>query len=238
MRPPKPRVSVLAEATEATLTWEAVAGAQYYTVSIGDETRQVVDGKITLLDLEPAAAHVAQVQAVAITGSSHPTNVHFTTASLLVSADLGPGSELYPPTLVSITSTTPTSPRPDGYRYDHSRQGTVVGGLVYQFLTFSLGQVEQRTSATFKLHGTSGDWEGGNHILLVRVLPGTGWLNARLHCVPGIRDLLDGARAKQAQLGTSHTVTFNGSVVSGRFLLRVGIEEQSNQALSGAELMP
>ena len=235
MKPPKPRVTATTDATTASLTWEPVAAASYYVITLNGVSSSSVEPAYMLYSLAPGSSYAVTVVAVSATSDSHPAFVHFETDELVIDDDLGSGDTLFPAgTALGERQLLRSA---NGYSFDNTKSGVLVQGRSRQFGTFRLGAVDSVSRLKIALQ-TTGDWESDAPVLFVKVDGATGWLDARKRRVPGVRDVLDGARALVSLEDNIVTVTFNGVVVSGQGFLRVGFSQNGfNQTFASARIV-
>lgn len=253
MKLQKPRVSIELDSTFVTVQWNAIQNASYYTVKYAlssdnniINTLNVTSCSVVLTSLSPNTEYVVYVNATVVTQSSQYTSLNFKTRTSNIMDNKGSGSELYPS---NFSNTYDLSQNLLGYSFDPNKNSLYVNGKFFQFCTFDLGIVKNRSHLNLQLQGASGNWGTSseknchfdNTILQVKIDGHTGWMDANCLRVPGIQDKEDGARVFDNTVNeewnairiTLSSITYQ---YEGTLYIRIGLSEL-NQSICGIKIL-
>lgn len=249
MKPQKPFVTAEPDATFATVKWEPVQQAYYYTV------KYTLKGSTTVIDtfhstscstlltsLQPDTEYTVFVNTVIFTQTSQDTVVNFKTKSITFMVNLGSGSELFAHDLDDKFNLEQT---PIGYKFNKENPSMYIQEQFFQFCTFDVGQIKNRSNLTLQLQGTSGVWTTSmspghleNTIILIKIDGHTEWLDANKLRIPGVHDTSNGARVFDKKVDGWHTFRITLSCMNlstpyeGSCFVKLGITE-GNRSISG-----
>lgn len=253
MKPQKPRVIINADATYVNVEWNSIPMASYYTVkySLADNitiinTLNVTSCSVILTSLIPNTEYTVYVSTTVITQSSQFTTLNFRTLPTNILQNKGSGNTLYPS---DFTNSYNLDMKSDGYYFSPGKNSLYADGNFFQFCSFDLGNIKNKSYFKLQLQGTSGDWitssdKNGyfdNTILQVKIDPHTGWMNANSLRVPGIEDKENGARvfdgAVEGEWNTIRITLSNMNFTSyeGTLYVRIGLPE-GKRTISGVKI--
>lgn len=255
MKPQKPRVFIVSDSTFVTIRWNAVPGASYYTVKyslLTDSTTfintlNVTSCSVILTSLYPDTEYVVYVSTTIITQSSQFTTLNFRTLASNVMENKGSGNDVYPAEFSHTYDLEKTSL---GYSFQADNESLYVDGKFFQFCTFDLGVVKDKSYLKLQLQGASGNWKTSSEkrrhfdhtILQVKIQGHTGWMDANALRVPGISDKEDGARVFDGTVDEQwNTVRITLSNLSsgqyeGNLYVRIGLTGEEQQSICGVKI--
>lgn len=255
MKPQKPRVTVDPDATFATVAWNDVPGASYYTLkcclkTAPDDvltTLDVTASSALLTSLQPQTEYTVFVRTSILTQSSQFTVVHFRTLDANLMDNEGSGDSLFPSELAGPYALERGA---GGYRFAPHRAALHVDGRSFQFCTFRAGFVRNRTYLILQLLGAAGPWSTATQrsrhfddtILQLKIAGHTGWMDANALRVPGVQDKEDGARVFDGAVEDRwHTIRVTLSSViaaqyEGAVYVRVGLTEGA-RSICGVKIL-
>ncbi len=256
MKLQKPRVSIDLDSTFVTVQWNAIQNSSYYTVKYAltsdnniINTLNVTSCSVVLTSLYPNTEYVVYVNTTVVTQSSQYTSFNFRTLTSNIMENKGSGSELYPS---NFSNTYDLSKNSLGYSFDPDGNSLYVDGKFFQFCSFDLGTVKNKSHVNLQLQGASGNWETSseknchfdNTILQVKIDGHTGWMNANCLRVPGIQDKEDGARVFDNTVNeewnairvTLSSITSPNGSWQGTLYVRIGLSELK-QSICGIKIL-
>ena len=253
MKPQKPRVSIELDSTFVTVQWSTVKEASYYTVkyalssdNVTINTLNVTSSSAVLTSLSPNTEYTVYVCTTVMTQSSQFTTLNFKTLPSNVMENKGSGDTLYPS---EFSHTYDLEKRTEGYSFNPNNNALYVDGKLFQFCSFDLGVVKNKSHLKIQLQGASGNWittsqencHFDNTIIHVKLDGHSGWMNANCFRVPGVRDKEDGARVFDGTVNgewNAIRVTLSSIITSyeANVYLRIGLSE-IRQSICGAKIL-
>lgn len=254
MKPQKPRVSITLDSTFVTVEWDPITNSSYYTVkySLASDntiinTLNVTSCSVLLTSLYPNTQYTVYVCSTVITQSSQFTTLNFKTLPANIMQNEGSGNELYPS---DFTHTYDLEKRPEGYAFNPNAISLYVDGHFFQFCSFDLGTIKNKSYLKLQLQGASGNWitstqknrHFDNTILQVKIHGHTGWMDANALRVPGVKDSNDGARVFDGVVnGEWNTIRITLSSIAwthyeGNIYVRIGLTN-GQQTFCGVKIL-
>lgn len=259
MKVSKPRVNIEVDATFANLMWSPVHGAHYYTIkyALSDTKNRIINTlnvtscSAVLTSLTPNTNYTVFVSTSILTHTSQETILNFKTLSTVLMKNLGSGKELYPASftenIYDLDMTT------TGYRFNPDNDALIVESKPFQFCTFDLGLIKNKSHLNLQLIGASGTWtiskenkknNFADTLIFIKIENHTGWMDANTLRIPGVKDLFDGARVFDGNLDdfnsfrvTLASITHNSSEeYEGICWIRIGLTN-TQQQICGVKLL-
>jgi hypothetical protein len=257
MKVSKPRVNIEVDSTFANLAWSQVQGAHYYTVkyAIADDKNSIINKlnvtscSAVLTSLLSNTSYTVFVSTSILTHTSQETILNFKTLSTVLMENLGSGNELFPTNLTENIYNLDTTT--SGYRFDPNNAALIVGSKPFQFCTFDLGLIKNKSHLNLQLTGASGTWTVSKRnknnfadtLVFIKIENHTGWMDANTLRIPGVKDLFDGARVFDRNLDdlNSFRVTLasihnSSEEYEGVCLIRIGLTN-TQQHICGVKLL-
>tara|TARA_B100000676_G_scaffold138722_1_gene137350 strand:- start:791 stop:1558 length:768 start_codon:yes stop_codon:yes gene_type:complete len=253
MKLQKPRVYVDVDSVFANVKWDPVPGSTFYTVKYSfSNTKQIINTlnvtscSATLTSLLPNTDYIVFVSTTIVNQTSQETVINFKTLSTSLMENKGSGSTLYPDELTDMYNLEATTV---GYKFNKSKNALFVDSKPFQFVTFDLGILENKTHINLQLLGAAGNWtiseqtkhHFDNTLLFIKIQNVTGWMDANTLRIPGVKDLDDGARAFDGNVGDelnsirATLASIGNNSYAGRLFVRVGLSD-SDQTIAGIKI--